>query len=350
MSEKKQLTVIERKKKDLHQYLERMGPEIARVVSRHMTPDKMAAIVYTEAARVPKILDCLQQNPGSVASTIMLAAQLGLDVSGPLGHFYLIPRNMKDPTDQRRKVMTLTYIIGYKGFVELANRSPEIKRVNAHCVYSAELPENGGAFHWKDEPPECDHPRAYSIDRSDDELVGAYAVVELHTGARIQLFLEREEIGRRQKRAQTQKFWDSDYAAMCRKTALRALLNGGLVPLTTELAVAIDSELTHERLNVIDAEPPRPRVADPLRGRLGLTPEPKPEPEPEPTATAEPERVDVDSLPLLEGIAYLEGLLDTAEVMAAGDAADVNPEADLEGQGEKLKAYYTELKTRAEGS
>lgn len=337
-------------KKELHQFLERMGPEIGKVVSSFMTPEAMAALVYTEAARVPAIFDCLKQNPGSVASTIMLASQLGLNVSGPLGHFYLIPRFMKiDPRDKSKnapKAMTLTYIIGYKGFLELARRSDDIERPNSGVIYKDELPGNGGAFHWKDEPPECDHPHHWGLKRKDAAVVGAYALVDLVGGFRIQVLLDRDAINARRKRAQTDTFWRSDFVAMARKSAIRALMNGGEVPLTPALAAAVQADLQNDRRDVIDADDiPRLPVIDPLRNALGMD-EPPAQPEPE----AEPEEVDVDvdALPLLDAIGFLEGKLDEELREEAEKASGVNLEAEFEGQGKAPEKYRAELKKRVD--
>lgn len=340
-------------KRSLHQFLDRMGGEIGKVVSSHMTAETMAALVYTEAARVPAIFDCLKENPGSVASTVMLAAQLGLDVSGPLGHFYLIPRKMKlDPRDKRRnapKAMTLTYIIGYKGFLELARRSDDIVRPNSGVVYADELAENGGRFHWKDEPPECDHPRHWGLKRKDADIVGAYALVDLHGGHRIQILLDRDAIDDRRKRAMSDVFWKRDFAAMARKSAIRSLMNGGEVPLTPALQKAVEADLASDRLNVLDVSelPASPPAVDPLRAKLGLEQKDPPkevEPEPEP----EVKDVDVDALPLLEAIGYLEGQLPEELREEAAKAAKLNPEAELEGQGKAVEAYRVELKKRAD--
>jgi recombinational DNA repair protein RecT len=59
---------------------------------------------------------------------------------------------------------------------------------------------------------------------------------------------------------------------MARKTAIRRLLAGGLVPLSTELATALDEERRAEVVEVVEVTP-TPAAhpdADPLRMALGI--------------------------------------------------------------------------------
>lgn len=343
------------RKKGLQVFLDRMVGKMNEVATSHLDGKTLAALVYTEAARSPDILLCVEENPASVASTVMLAAGVGLDVSGPLGHFYLIPRRMKiDPRNKARnapKRWTLTYIIGYKGLLELARRSDSIVRMNLGVVYEPELPTNGGGFHWSDEPPECDHPKHWGLEKKDEELVGAYAIAELRGGARVQLFLDRDEIDDRRERAQSDVFWKRDFAAMARKSAARALLNGGLIPLTPALSKALEAET--EEVRVVDAEPARerPRLkGDALKRALGMDSdvlEADEIPVDEPTGVdqvEEDEDANLAEPTVLERIAELEKELPSEALEEACGKTGVNSEAELEGQDEKvLEAYVAEL-------
>jgi recombination protein RecT len=348
------------RKKGLREFLSRMAPEIQQVATRHLDAETLASLVYTEAARVPDILNCVAENPSSVASTVMLAASLGLDVSSPLGHFYLIPRRMKaDPRNKGRnapKRWTLSYIVGYKGLLELARRSDQIVRLNAGVVFDGELPENGGSFHWSDEPPECRHPKHWKLEKNDADLVAAYAIAVLPGGARVQLLLDRDELDDRRSRAQSDTFWRRDFAAMARKSAIRALLNGGLVPLTPALSRALEAE-TEDRVEVIEVESvpapaPRARAADPLRGALGLdvvdaTEDPLENQVEEPLQAAEgepPSKIQLAELSDLDAILALEDELSSERINTAVKKAKINPEAELEGQDpKKLEAYRKQL-------
>ncbi len=336
-----QTTTIATRKKGLHNFLQRMAPEIQKVATRSLTAETLASLVYTEATRSPDILNALDEAPETVASTIMLAAQLGLDPSGPLGHFYMIPRRNKIAGTNRKR-WELGFILGYKGLCELARRSGQIIRMNAGVVFEAEIPENGGGFRWTEEPPDCLHPRAFGIDRTVKKLLGAYAVAILPGGERVQVFLERSEIEARRARGGKGFGWKDNFAAMARKSAIRALLNGGLVPLSPALskAVAAENENEVEELHVVDVqdlEPPTKKKRNPLRAALQID---APEPEPEVLDQEDPEPPE-----LFAKILFLEGRLDAKKLNAIAKGAGLNMEAELESQDSKvLEAYVDALR------
>lgn len=221
-------------------FMDVMRDRIATVLPRHLTPERMAQIVLVEAGRNPKLAEC---STASLAACVMLASELGLEPSGPLGKFYLVPRRNKG-------TMECTALLGYKGLAELARRSGEIARLNAGVVYEAEI--ESGAFRATLEPPEILHTfMAQPFDRSDGAICLAYATAEMKDGSKSQAILTRSQIEDRRARSAASGGgpWTTDYAAMARKTALRALLSGGLVPLSAESPVvrAIEAERQAER-------------------------------------------------------------------------------------------------------
>uniref|UniRef100_A0A6M3KT12 Putative DNA recombination protein n=1 Tax=viral metagenome TaxID=1070528 RepID=A0A6M3KT12_9ZZZZ len=206
-----------------------------------VSPERFAQIVLVEASRNPKLAECTRDTLGA---SLMLCAELGLEPSGPRGHAYLIPRNTKVKTQGApdRWEMQCTLMLGYKGLAELARRSGQIRRLNAQPVYRGEV--DRGLWTASLEPTEIIHRYDLDVDRSDGELVAVYAVAETTDGSKSQVILTRQQIDARRARGKDDGFspWKSDYAAMARKTALRALLTGGLVPLSERAAVAIDQD------------------------------------------------------------------------------------------------------------
>ncbi len=85
-------------------------------------------------AVVEKTPDLAMCHGASVLGGLVTCAQLGLRLGVPgLNHAYLIPMwNNRE----RRKDATL--IVGYKGYVELAMRHPEVGVVFADCVYEGD--------------------------------------------------------------------------------------------------------------------------------------------------------------------------------------------------------------------
>jgi recombination protein RecT len=241
--------------------LGRIHTQISQVLPRHLDAETMTRVVLVEGARNPKIGRCTAE---SIATTVMLASQLGLQPSSPLGHFYLIPRNEKGPNGDR--VMRCGYVIGYRGYLELARRAG--LRMNAGVVYADGIER--GSFSWTVEPPAIDHGGALGVRRTDDSLVLAYAVAVDRDGHRYQLVMDRQGIDSA-RGSSAGKVWRDHFAAMARKTAIRRLLAGGLVPLSTELVTALEEERRAEVVEVVEVKTPAAHPGpDPLRAALGI--------------------------------------------------------------------------------
>ncbi len=228
-------------------------------IARPEAIERMGMVLMAEGARNPKLHEC---TPTSFAMCVQLAGQLGLEPTGPLGHFYLIPR-------RNQGTMECTALIGYKGLLELARRSGQIVRINANVVYRDEI--TSGLFVASIEPPEISHKLSLDeINRTDDAIVAAYCVAELRDGGKAQVVLTRQDIERRREQSQgansSYSPWRTDFPAMARKSAIRALLNGGTVPLSAETQRALWDDPDHKQQPV---EITQAEMADGLKQQLG---------------------------------------------------------------------------------
>ena len=222
------------------------------VLPAHLTPDKVVRVALAEFARKPDLANC---DKGSICLSIMTASQLGLEVASPLGEAYLIPR---------KGLCQLQ--IGYKGYLKLLRNSGEIRTVIAECVY------DGEAFTvevdtTRDNSIEVKHSPDYLGARDPRRIVAAYCIVQTKDGGRYVAVCSRSEIEDRRKRGASgmgrSSPWDTDYGAMARKTAIRKLLVGGTVPMSTELARAVEHELADDDRVYEDTKPrPAARLLD----------------------------------------------------------------------------------------
>lgn len=85
-------------------------------------------------------------NPKLVALEAVKAASLNLPINKALGFAYIVVYNnnvkTKDPQTGRdvwTKVPTPTFVLGYKGFIQLASRTGQYRTINATPVYEGEL-------------------------------------------------------------------------------------------------------------------------------------------------------------------------------------------------------------------
>lgn len=256
--------------------LEHKATDLMKVAAAGLDMRRLIPIVISRVARRPELLEC---TPDSFYSAMHLAAQIGLEPEGPHGHFYFIPRANK----HRGGAKEVVPLIGYKGLCELARRSGQIERLEAHLIYEGE------EFSYDRGTGAISHPYRMDVDRGDGRIIGAYATAYLKGSAQpVVLVMTRAEIEGRRKRSLARDGgpWVTDYAAMARKTVIRALLNGGLVPLTPQMAVAIEAEVEEEikqaEVDVVPEPVETRSAARKLANTLGARQEPIAEPEREP--------------------------------------------------------------------
>lgn len=187
--------------------------KFAGVLANRITPDKFMRNITWCIQTTPGLLTC---NPTSVLTSIMQAAQLGLE-PGPLAHCYLIPRYSKT-TEQNEA----TFMISYKGMIELARRNG-IKLV-ARIVYENDTLEVEYGFEDK-----VTHKPFMDGDRGN--IRGAYAIAKLPDESFHVEWMSYDDLMKIKettkyydKKAQTHKFsaiWEKNEEEMCRKSVVR---------------------------------------------------------------------------------------------------------------------------------
>ena len=95
-------------------FLDKMKPQLALALPRHLNADRMSRLALTAFSTTPALQEC---TPDSIAGCIMIAAQLGLE-PGVNGQAYLIPYK-----DRRNNKTVCTFVPGWKGLVDLVARS-----------------------------------------------------------------------------------------------------------------------------------------------------------------------------------------------------------------------------------
>jgi recombination protein RecT len=108
------------KPKDFPAMLTAWLPEIKRALPKHLNGDRMARIALTAFRRTPKLAEC---DPRSVFAAVIQASQLGLEPD-TLGRSYLLPyKQNKKVGNKWLTTMECQFIPGWKGLVDLMNRS-----------------------------------------------------------------------------------------------------------------------------------------------------------------------------------------------------------------------------------
>lgn len=244
----------------LSQLIDRMKPEIARALPRHMDPDRLARIATTVMRQTPKLGEA---NPASFLGALMTCAQLGLE-PGPLGHAYLVPfKNHRRDCKNRRScdcIVEVTFIPGYRGLVDLARRSGQVSNVHARVVRVGD--EFSYAFGLD---PKLEHRPT----GSSGDVTHAYAVLKLKDASADFDVMDLAEVVaiRKRSKASDDGPWVTDFPEMAKKTALRRLLKTAPMSVEFQQAVAQDERvrtaITPDELDITPpAVDPDPDVVD----------------------------------------------------------------------------------------
>lgn len=108
-------------------YINLYSKEIAKALPSVLTPERFSRMAMTAITKTPKLAEC---SPQSFIGSLLTAAQLGLEPNTPLGQAYLIPFY-----NGKKRTYECQFQVGYKGMIDLCNRSGEIKNIEAHIVY-----------------------------------------------------------------------------------------------------------------------------------------------------------------------------------------------------------------------
>lgn len=197
---------------------------IEEVAPKHLSPDRLMRVALMTISRTPKLAEC---TPHSLLNAFMTATQLGLEVGGVLGEAYLVPYKTE-----------ATFILGYRGMINLARRSGQIISIEAQVVREGDLFdfEYGLEMRFRHQPKaEVDQP-----------ITHAWALARFRDGGhQLDVMTIRDiEAIRKRSRSSTNGPWVTDFAEMAKKTVVRRLCK--YLPLSPEMADAVDASDKNE--------------------------------------------------------------------------------------------------------
>ena len=186
-------------------------PRIAAVMPRHMSPDRLYQMALSAYNTTPRLAQC---SAASVLSCVMKCSALGLEPSAVdgLGRAYILPYR-----NGRTGGYEATFILGYKGMLDLCRRSGELVDVSARAVYE------GDEFAYEFGMHE-DLRHVPSTEPKDGRaLPHVYCVAHFRDGGHYMDVMSREEVEavRKRSKAADKGPWVTDYEAMAKKTVLR---------------------------------------------------------------------------------------------------------------------------------
>ena len=207
---------------------------------------RFIASITSAVATNPALQDC---DPPTILSGALLGESLGLSPSPQLGQYYLVPfRNSKTGCNDAQ------FVLGYKGYVQLALRSGYYKHLNVIAVKAGELVR----YDPLTEEVELDI-NLDELAREESATVGYLASFEYLNGFRKTIYWSREKMeahalryskGYAAKKGYT--FWEKDFDAMAFKTMLRQLISKWGI-MSIELQTAFEQDAVHESEEYVEA-------------------------------------------------------------------------------------------------
>ena len=255
---------------------------------------------------------------GSILSAALLGESLKLSPSPQLGQYYMVPFKQKEKLDKQGNVIQpettkAQFILGYKGYIQLAIRSGQYRKLNV-------LPIKQGELQGYDPLEETIRVRMVQdeIQREQLPTIGYYAFFEYINGFKKAIYWSREKMlahadrysaafsaygttGRYPKVSyddyaagkydqkdewKYSSFWYKDFDGMSCKTLLRQLISKWGV-MSIDLQTAIEKDMAVINSNgAAEYVESVPAVQD--------VPEEAPEPAPDPVQTPPPDPDVID--------------------------------------------------------
>ena len=218
-------------KRDIRALLQsdQVKQQLAMVLPKHLTPERMARVACTAVLKTPKLADC---SPESLLQALMICSQAGLEPDGRNAH--LIPYGNQ-----------VQVIFDYKGLISLARRNG-IANIATDVVCEKDVFEwnrSANGLHFKHEinwrEPRGNMYAAFVIWKDGEQFDGECMTKD-----------EIEAIRRRSK-AGSSGPWVTDFNEMSKKTVVRRASKKW--PLDPEVASAMTDDD-----DVIDIGPPKP--------------------------------------------------------------------------------------------
>ena len=210
--------------------------------------------------------------PQAVVAEALRAATLHLPLNRALGFAYIIVFNnsVKDPeTGQWTKVPTPTFVPGWKGYVQLAQRTAQYKCINTDVVYEGELRTSDKLTGMID----------ISGKKTSDKIIGYFAYFKLMNGFEKMFYVSIEDMAKYAlsyspsfkgqnkptvdaliKSAQSGQTsskvgWEGNFNEMAKKTCIRQLFSKfGYLSIEMMNAVANDDDEAMSDRNGLIAE------------------------------------------------------------------------------------------------
>ncbi len=279
-----EVAIKDEEKKSIAAYL--TSPAVRENITNVLGKDHVDSFVADVVACVQNnnsLADCTNK---SVFSAALLSKSINLPLTPQLGYAYLVPYNNKKQKNGKTVYeKEATFQMGWKGYLQLALRSQNYKKLLATDVRKGEI-SGYNPFDDKYEITPLDFEKRTAKDDKGNYLIpviGYYAKMEMVNGFTKEMYMSHDDMldfAKKYSKAYrddlnkhtTYSFWTTKFDDMAKKTMLRQLLGKwGLLTAELEKAYINDMAVIDENGNVdyVDNKPDDPEpVVNPFKGEV----------------------------------------------------------------------------------
>lgn len=183
--------------------------------------------------------------PESIYNASAMGAVLDLPINNNLGFAWIVPYNekFKDAQGNWQTKCVAQFQLGWKGFVQLANRSGQYKAINVIEVYENQFK----SFNRLTEELDADFTQIGA-----GAVVGFVAYFKLINGFEKTCYWSTEEVKTHGAKfsktfAHQNSVWKTDFNAMAKKTVLKNTLSKwGILSIEMQQAVVVDQAVVND--------------------------------------------------------------------------------------------------------
>lgn len=186
-----------------------------------------------------------EAEPQSILKAGAIAATLDLPIDPNLGFAYVVPykRKYKDKNDNWQEENKAQFQLGYKGFIQLAIRTGQYKKINVTELYE-------GQFESYD--PITDELKYNLENKTSDEITHYIAYFQTMNGFEKYNVMSKEEVREHAKKfsktfLKSSSSWQTNFDSMAKKTVLKLLLSKfGILSIEMQTAQKVDQAVIKE--------------------------------------------------------------------------------------------------------
>lgn len=270
---------------------------------------KFVSSITSAVAVNPALQEC---EASSILAGALLGESMNLQPSPQLGQYYLVPFKMKEKRDRNGNIIEpactkAQFVLGYKGYIQLALRTGQYKKLNVIEIKEGELK----SFDYLNEEIECVMISDFEA-RENAETIGYYAMFEYMNGFRKAMYWTKEQMMRHAdkfspafsaeayKRLQNgeipdkelwkySSFWYKNFDDMAKKTMLRQIISKWGI-MSAELVSAIEHDnkfMQNQGANIVEEDIEEPAMDSMIGTTQNIIDE---------ESAAEPQNISFDDL------------------------------------------------------